>query len=88
MILAKHNPVLLVKGVGKCKYCPLFGVYKSCSHEIHFLQVTKGDKDFVIRDCMAISFLKKLDPDAPEAGCVDLKFTGGGEVSKNDFIFF
>jgi hypothetical protein len=37
---------------------------------------------------MALSFLKKLDPDAPEAGCVDLKFTGGGEVSKNDIIFF
>ena len=37
---------------------------------------------------MALSFLKKLDPDAPEAGCVDLKFTGGGEVSKNDIIYF
>ena len=43
----------------------------------------------MIRDCMALSFLKKLDPDAPEAGCVDLKFTGGGEVSKKtlQFIF-
>ena len=30
---------------------------------------------------MALSFLKKLDPNAPDTGCVDLKFTGGGEVS-------
>ena len=75
--------------LGKCKYFTLFWVHISCWYEIYILQVTKGDKDFVIRDCMALSFLKKLDPDAPEAGCVDLKFTGGGEVSKKEIrIYF
>ena len=80
--------------VGKCKYFELhiknrvhisvFWLLKWFS----FLQVTKEGNDTktriprVIRDCMDPTFFKQMNPDAPDSGCVDIKYKEGGEVSK------
>ena len=82
---------------GKCKYYEL-----NIKNRVHmvsafwlliwfsFLQVTKEERNQtrVIRDCMGSTFFKQMNPDAPDSGCVDIKYKEGGEVSKNDFIFF
>ena len=49
-----------------------------------FHQVTKeeGNKTRVIRDCMDSTFFKQMNPNAPDSGCVDIKYKEGGEVSK------
>ena len=31
---------------------------------------------------METTFFKQMNPDAPESGCVDIKYKGGGDVSK------
>ena len=49
-----------------------------------FLQVTKEERNQtrVIRDCMDSTFFKQMNPDAPDSGCVNIKYKEGGEVLK------
>ena len=40
---------------------------------------------------MDSNFLKQINPDGPDSGCVNIKYEGGGDVSKrihNRNIFF
>ena len=75
--------------VGKCKYFELY--IKKTVHIsafwlliwFSFLQVTnEGNEKRIIRDCMNTTFFKEINPDAPDSGCVGIKYKEGGEVSK------